>query len=363
MTRRKPDYILLITLTIIIFIGLAALFSASVVESQKDFGDIYAYFYHQLIWGLGFGLALAFLVYKIPYRKWRMFALPILLTAIFSLLLVFIPSLSSEAGGARRWINLSGFSFQPAELAKLGSIIYLAAWFEGRQAVNKRWSEGFVPFLIVVGVLSVLIILQPDVGTLGVIALTAMFMYFLAGASLAQVATIIFFGAGLLFVLVKTAPYRAERIMAFFNISVDPLGISYQINQALLAIGSGGLLGLGLGKGIQKYSFLPEPMKDSIFAVWSEEMGFIGGVVLIVAFLLLGFCGLRIARKAPDKFGRYLAAGIVFCIMSQAFINIGSMLGLIPLTGIPLPLVSYGGSSMVVTLMGMAMLLNISKYT
>ncbi len=363
VSKRKPDYILLATIVVIVIIGLAALFSASAVESHEDFGDIYSYFRHQLIYGLGLGVLFAFIAYKIPYKKLKPWALPILLTAIFGLLLVFIPSISAEAGGARRWINIAGFSLQPSEFAKLGFIIYLATWFEGRRGMRLKWNEGFVPFIVIMGALSSLIILQPDIGTLGVIAITAMFMYFAAGASLGQIATIVFMGGALLFALTKTAPYRMERFLAFFNNAIDPLGISYQINQALLAIGSGGLTGIGLGKGLQKINFLPEPMKDSIFAVWLEEMGFIGGLILIFAFVLLGFRGLRIAKKTNDRFGSYLATGIIFWIMVQAFTNIGSMLGLIPLTGIPLPLVSYGGSSMIVTLTGLGILLNISKYT
>ena len=363
MSKRKPDYILLTSIIIIIVIGLAALFSASAVESHDDFGDIYSYLIHQSIYGLGLGIIFACFLYKVSYKRIKVLALRILLIVIFSLLLVFIPPLSSAASGARRWINIAGFSFQPAEFAKLGFIIYLAAWFESRHRMSRKWNDGFMPFVIVVGILSSLIILQPDVGTLGVIAFTATAMYFVAGASIGQMAAILVMGAGLLFALAKVAPYRMDRFQAFFDKAVDPLGISYQINQALLAIGSGGLAGVGLGKGLQKINFLPEPMKDSIFAVWSEEMGFIGGLVLIAAFLLLGLRGLRIAKTTNDKFGRSLAMGITFWIMSQAFINIGSMLGLIPLTGIPLPLVSYGGSSMVVTLAGLGILLNISKYS
>jgi cell division protein FtsW len=363
MARRKPDYILLGTILVLLILGLAALFSASVPESHRDFGNIHSYFLHQLTYGVGLGLIFSFILYKIPYKQWKALALPALLIAIFSLILVLIPSISLESGGARRWINVAGFSFQPSELAKLGFVIYLAAWLEARRVITKHWNEGFVPFVVIVGIFGFLIILQPDVGTLGVIALTAIFMYFIAGASFGQIGTLVGLGLGLLFVLVKAAPYRAERITAFLDRSIDPLGISYQINQALLAIGSGGLLGLGLGKGIQKQSFLPEPMKDSVFAVWSEEAGFIGGALLIIAFLILGFRGLRIAKNSRDKFGKYLAAGITFWIISQAFINIGSMLGILPLTGIPLPLISYGGSAMVVSLAGLGILANISKYS
>jgi len=362
-TRRKPDYILLGVIGAILFIGLAALFSASVGQSQRDFGDIYGYFQHQLIFGSGLGIFAAIVTYRIHYKKWRSFALPFLLVSIFLLIAVFIPALSTEAGGARRWISIFNFSFQPSELAKLSFVIYLAAWLDAKRAIVKRWNESFIPFTIIVAILGFLIILQPDVGTLGVIAVTAAFMYFVAGASLVQMGAILVLGMTILGVLIKTEAYRFARFTSFLDKSIDPLGISYQINQALVAIGSGGLLGVGLGKSLQKYSFLPEPMKDSIFAVWSEEVGFLGAMLLIALFMLFAFRGFKIAKNIPDRFGRLLALGITFWIISQAFINISSMIGLVPLTGIPLPLISYGGSSMVVTLAGMGVLLNISKYT
>lgn len=364
MKYRKPDYILLGTIVAIALVGLAALLSASVVDSQGDFGNIYAYFTHQILFGVGAGSILGFVAYKINYKKWRALALPVLLFSIFLLLVVFIPDVSSEVGGARRWISVYGFSFQPSEFAKLGIIIYLAAWFDSRRTTTvRRWNEGFIPFVTIVAAVGGLIIFQPDVGTLGVIALIAAFMYFIAGASVSQMGAILILGAGLLFSLVKLAPYRAERFTAFFDRASDPLGISYQINQALLAIGSGGVFGVGLGKSLQKYNFLPEAMKDSIFAVWSEETGLVGALLLITLFLIFTFRGLKIAKNVNSKFGRLVASGITFWIVSQAFINIGSMIGLVPVTGIPLPLVSYGGSSTLVTLIGLGILLNISKYS
>jgi len=362
MSKKKPDHILLGTIIVTMFVGLAALLSASVAESHKDFGNIYSYFNHQLIYGILTGIVAGLITYRIPYKKWRLLALPMVVASIFFLLLVFIPTLSAETGGAKRWISIFGLSLQPAEFAKLSFIIYLAAWFEGRRSKASRWSEGFVPFLVLVSIFGVLIILQPDIGTLGVISLTAAFIYFVAGASIPQMGAIVGLGAGLLFVLVKLASYRLDRIISFWNSSEDPLGISYQINQALLAIGSGGIFGVGFGKGMQKYNFLPEPMKDSIFAAWSEESGFIGAIFLVTLFVLIAFRGLRISKNTRDRFGKLLALGITFWITSQAFINISSMIGLLPLTGIPLPLVSYGGSSMLVTLAGLGILLNISKH-
>lgn len=364
MKTKKPDYILLAAIIAISALGLAALFSASVVESQSDFDNIYSYFFHQLIYGIGVGLTAGIIAYKINYKRWRQLALPILLFSIFLLLIVLVPTFSYEVGGARRWISASGFSFQPSEVAKLGIIIYLAAWLDSKRAVAlKHWREGFMPFLVITGAVGGLIMLQPDVGTLGIIALIAASMYFIAGASITHMGSILALGAVLFVSLIKLAPYRIDRVIAFFDRASDPLGISYQINQALLAIGSGGMLGLGLGKSLQKYSLLPEAMKDSIFAIWSEETGFIGAMVVVVLFMIISFRGLKIAKNANSRFAKLLAAGITFWITSQAFINISSMIGLLPITGIPLPLISYGGSSMIVSLAGLGILLNISKHT
>jgi cell division protein FtsW len=363
MRGKKPDYILLAIVGIMLVTGLVALFSASIMESQRDYGNAYAYFFHQLLFGVGGGSIAGFIAYKVHYKKWRSFALPMLLAAIALLVFVLIPSFSHEAGGARRWMSFGDFSFQPSELAKLSVIIYLAAWLEARQKSLRSWNEGLFPFLLILGSIGGLILLQPDVGTFGVIALVAAIMFFGSGASLVHMGAIGMLGIGLLFFLAKTEPYRMARLFSFFDRAHDPLGISYQINQALLAIGSGGIFGVGLARSIQKYSSLPEPMTDSIFAVWSEETGFLGAVFLISLFVALGFRGLRIAGRAHDRFGKLMALGITFWIISQALINIGSMVGFVPLTGIPLPLASYGGSSMVVTLAGVGILLNISRHS
>lgn len=360
--KKNPDYILLAAVIVMVLMGLVALLSASAVESQRDFGNIYSYFLHQLLYGIGLGILAAFVAYKINFKKWRVFALPILLAAIFLLIVVLIPAISSEAGGARRWISIAGFSMQPSEFAKLALIIYLAAWFDLRRASTvKRWNEGFIPFIIIVGVVGGLILLQPDVGTLGLIALMSMFMFFMAGANFLQLGSVAVMGGVLLFSLVSIERYRFDRLLTFINKSTDPLGIGYQINQSLVAIGSGGLLGLGLGKSVE-YRLLPEAMKDSIFAIWAQEVGFMGAAIMILLFIIFALRGLRIAKNIKSRFGKFLASGITFWIIIQAFINIGSMIGFIPLTGMPLPFISYGGSSMVTALVGVGILLNISKY-
>jgi cell division protein FtsW len=259
-------------------------------------------------------------------------------------------------------VEIGPISFQPSEVMKLAIILYLAAWFSER---GKKWNadtfEGLVPFLAVIGLVSFLIYQQPDAGTLGLIYLISIAMFFASGARLAHIFGLITAGLLGLAFLIKVAPYRLQRFLVFLNPDYDPLGHGYQLNQALYALGSGGILGLGLGQSRQKFNYLPEPVTDSIFAVLGEELGFIGTTLLITAFLLIAWRGLRIARRAPDEFGRLIAIGIVSWIFIQAFVNMAAISGAIPLTGIPLPFVSYGGTSLAVLLSGVGILLNISK--
>jgi len=210
---------------------------------------------------------------------------------------------------------------------------------------------------------SIFLIMQPDIGSLGVIIATAGIMYFLGGGRISQIITLLVFGGVIFYFLVKTAPYRLSRILVFLNPGLDPQGIGYQINQAFIAIGSGGFNGLGFGKSLQKFNYLPEPMGDSIFAIFAEELGFVGAAVLIAVFCFLFWRGLLIAKKIPDIFGKLLAAGISTSIVTQAFVNMAAISGLLPLTGIPLPFISYGGTSIITTLIGVGILLNISKHT
>ncbi|OGH70725.1 MAG: cell division protein FtsW [Candidatus Magasanikbacteria bacterium RIFCSPHIGHO2_01_FULL_47_8] len=359
--KKKPDYFLLFTVLSLIAVGIIALLSASSIESKKDFGNIYSYFVHQLVFGIGAGAVLGFVAYHVDYRRLKRFAVPLLVGSIALLILVFIPAISVKSGGARSWLNIFGVSIQPSEILKLTFVIYLAAWFDKKNAAIKKWSEGFVPFVILAGIVGVLILLQPDVGTLGVIMMIGLSMYFIAGAKISQIGAVMALGLGLAGFLIKIAPHRVARWDSFLDPSSDPFGAGYQLNQALLAVGSGGIFGVGIGKSLQKYSFLPEPMKDSIFAIWAEELGLVGAVFIVVLFIFVGLRGMKIAKEAKDGFGRLLASGITVWIVVQAFVNIGSMMALVPLTGIPLPFISYGGSAMVATLAATGVLLNISK--
>ena len=361
----KPDYVFLGLIGVIVIFGLIMLSSASSAVAYEKFGDNYWYLKHQIIFGLLPGIAAFFLTARFDYRRWKKYALPLLIASVVLLLLVFIPGLGAGYGSAKSWINIFGMSFQPSELVKLTFLIYLSAWLATKRGERdmRDASSSFIPFVVAFGIIAILMAIQPDTGTLSVIAVTSLVVYFSAGAPLLHIGWIA--GAGALFflLLVKIAPYRAARLMTFLHPELDPQGVGYHINQALLAIGSGGFLGLGLGLSRQKFQYLPEVAGDSIFAIIAEELGFIFAAALIVAFIFLAMRGLKIAKEAPDGFGRLLAIGITSWFVFQAFINIGAMAGLLPLTGIPLPFISYGGTALTVCFAATGIMANISKYT
>lgn len=299
----------------------------------------------------------------IPYRWWKKLALPLMFFSLGLLVLIFLPKLGYAVGGARRWVLIGPISFQPSEILKLIFIIYLASWLDARRQDVGSVSYGLIPFAVMLAIVGMFLIMQPDIGTLGIIIITSGILYFLGGGKISQISTLIFFGLIIFFLVVQLEPYRINRLLVFLHPNTDPLGIGYQIKQAFLAIGSGGFWGNGFGKSIQKYNYLPEPMGDSIFAIFAEELGFLGVALLMVLFALFLWRGLWVAKHAPDTFGKLLAAGIVVGIMTQMFINMAAISGLLPLTGVPLPFVSYGGTSLLVTLASIGILLNISRYT
>lgn len=361
--KHHYDTILLYIVFILVIFGIVILSSASVVISNENFGEPYYYLKHQLVNGLAVGLALFYAGFKIDYKFWRKISLPLLILSIILLLMVFSDNFGFNRGIAARWLNFRGFMFQPTEIVKLSFIFYLAALFEKKKKNIKDFHKGFIPFIIILGIISVLVAAQPDIGTLGVIAAISLAVYFVAGASIRHLFLICLTGAVALFILIKTAPYRMNRFWAFINPEIDPKGISYQINQALIAIGAGGVWGLGYGYGQQKIFYLPEVIGDSIFAIIAEELGFVGGAIIVFLFILLAMRGFKIAKHSSNKFAELTAFGITFWIIFQAFVNIASISGIVPMTGIPLPFISYGGTSLALSLLGMGVLLNISKYT
>jgi cell division protein FtsW len=336
--------------------------SAGVIYSETRFADAYYFFKHQLLYGVVPGLIALYFCSRIDYHFWRKVSVPLFIVSIIFLILVFVPGVGSRIYGASRWIQLGPFSFQPSEMAKLSIIIYLAAWLEGRGLNRiKDMFEGFLPFLGIMGLIGFLVMKQPDTGTLGIIVISSFAIFFVSGASMRHIISFGGIGAVLLWILIKIEPYRLDRITSFLDPSADPQGIGYQINQALLAIGSGGLFGVGLGHSRQKFNYLPEPVGDSIFAITGEELGLIGAVFLVILFVLLAMRGIKIAKNSPDMFGRLLATGIITWIVFQAFINISANVALVPLTGVPLPFISYGGTSLVFLMAAIGILLNISR--
>lgn len=357
-----PDYTLIILSFLIILFGLVMLSSATAVLGYDKFDDSYWYLKHQLLLGFLPGLFLFLIFSKIDYRVWKRFSTLLLWLSLGLLLLVFIPGIGASYGRAQSWINISGYSLQPAEIVKLTFLLYLASWLEKRKEHVHSFSYGFLPFVIYLAIIGVLMILQPDIGTMFIILIMSLTVYFVAGAKWKHLGLILAGCFAALLLLIKLAPYRMARLTAFVDPSADPQGLGYHINQALLAIGSGGWFGLGLGHSKQKFQYLPEVAGDSIFAVMAEELGFILMAVLIILFFLIFYRMIKIASKTPDFFGHLVAVGVGVWIVGQFFVNIGAMLGLLPLTGLPLPLVSFGGTAMMTTMAALGIVINISRY-
>ncbi|MEJ0021169.1 MAG: putative lipid II flippase FtsW [Candidatus Doudnabacteria bacterium] len=362
-TLPKVDKYIMWLVLILLTIGLLTLSSASTVLSYQRFHNNYYYFIRQVLLGAVPGLIFMYIFARLDYHFWQKIAPFLILAGIGLLVAVLIPGIGFKVGGARRWINFGSFLFQPTEFIKLAMIIYLASWFDKRQHHAQDLYYGFLPSLAIVGVVAGLIILEPDIGTMLVLASIAAVMFFIGGVRLRYIFATAASALLVLWILVKAAPYRAKRFLAFLDPTADTQGISYQIQQAKLAIGSGGWWGLGFGQSRQKYGYLPEPIGDSIFAIMAEELGFIRVCVILLLFLFLGYRGFKVARTAPDTFGKLLAAGITSWLILQALINVGGITGLIPLTGIPLTFISYGSTSLLISLASMGILLNISRFS
>lgn len=359
----QPDYSLIFAIGIIMAVGLVLLASAAVVLGQDNFGDKYYHIKHQLYFGFLPGLILLLICSQINYHFWKKIAPYLFGFTLILLALVFIPALSYGHGGAHRWLNLGSVSIQPTEIAKLTLMIFLAAWLANKKGQVKNFEFGFLPFLIYLIIIILLVAPEPDIGTLSVLIISAVAVYFTAGARLLHLFFLTLIGLiGFIFLIFFT-PYRMARITTFLNPSRDTLGQSYQINQSIIAIGSGGLSGLGLGQSRQKYQYLPEAIGDSIFAVIAEELGFIFSSILISLFFFFVWRGFYTARRAKDDFAKFLTVGISAWMSWQILINISAMIGLVPLTGLPLPFVSYGSSALIVSMAAVGIMINVSKYT
>ncbi len=363
MKTHQPDYYFISTIFVLVVFGLIVLSSASVVISQENFGENYYFLKHQILYGLLIGLAAFFVFQKIDYHFWQKLALPLLILSIILLALTFLPGIGYGHGEAKRWISLGSISFQPFEFTKLAFIFYLSALLSRKGEVKKVLKDSIIPFAVTFILIAILVLLQPNMSAFILISAIAGLIYFLAGLNLTYLGLAGALALLSFFVLIKITPYRMRRLTVFLHPEIDPQGIGYQMNQALLAIGSGGLFGLGLGHSIQKWKYLPEVIGDSIFAIIAEELGLLGAGFLVGLFIFLFWRGLKIAKNSPDRFGYLLAGGIAGWLFIQAFINIMAICGMIPLTGMPLPFISYGGSALAIALAATGIIVNISKQT
>jgi cell division protein FtsW len=359
---KTPDPILLGICVALVLGGIFILASVSTSFALQRTGNAFFYVNRQILLGLLPGITIGTVLFFTPLSFLKKWSFLLLLASMVLLVMVFVPGIGGKFGGSTSWIQIGTLTFQPSEVLKLTFILYLASWLAAQQGKLKRHTkQTLLPFTVIMAVISMFLVLQPDIGTLGVIATTGLVMYFLAGTPLWHTIALAGGGMAALTALIYFASYRLDRLKVFLDPSLDPLGRGYQVKQALIGIGSGGLFGAGLGMSFQKFGLLPEPISDSIFAVLAEELGFVGSIGLLLLFLIFAWRSFTIAKRVQDPFCKLTAAGIAFWIFLQATMNIGSMLGLLPLTGLPLPFIGYGGSALLAELLALGILLNISK--
>lgn len=361
MQKQKGGKLFFITVILLAAVGFVVFWSASLGLLSRAGANFETIVFKQLT-VLGLGLALFGLVSRVPYLKWGRVSTFLFLLSLVLATLVFVPGLGLETGGARRWLDLGPISFQPAELLKLTFVLFLASWMARARSDIKTFSRGLLPFLAIVGLTSTTLVFQPDIDKVFLILAVGTVMFFIAGGRWRHLLLIFLLGVILFGALLLAKPYLVTRIQTFFDPSQNTLSTSYQINQSLIAIGSGGITGRGFGKSIQKFYHLPEPINDSIFAVASEEFGFFGGIILLFLFVVFALSGFKIAARAPTLFGRLVATGLTIMIVMEALMNIASMLGLVPLSGTPLLFVSQGGTALLFALGASGIVLNIARH-
>lgn len=359
-SSRKIDRFFLMTVGVLTLVGFIIFLSASLGLLAQDGASFGTVALKQAI-SLGLGLV-AFLIFsRLEYSRLNKLSLVIFVTAIIVNLLLFIPGLAFHYNGASRWLNLGSFTFQPSELLKISFIIYFSSWLSLVKEKIRSLRYGLIPYLVILGILSLLLLSQRDTDTLVIIAFTGLVMLFVAGIPIRHLVVAILVLACVVGGVVLTRPYALERVKTFLNRGSDAQGSGYQINQSLIAIGSGQISGRGFGQSIQKFGYLPQPTDDSIFAVAAEEFGFLGGLALLALYILLAVSTFRIGNRSSDLFGGLMVIGISVLILVESFMNIAAMLGLIPLSGIPLLFVSHGGTALIITLMTMGIVANVSK--
>lgn len=361
-SEERANYKLIAYFVIWLIFGLIMLTSASSAVGHKNFGDNYFFIKRQILFGVLPGLVLFFFFAKFNYTRLRRFGVWLYGLSLLLLILVFIPGIGANYGTqAHSWLSVLGYSFQPAEFAKLGLILFVANLIIARGHNLQDFKFGFFPTLIFGLIPVVLVILQPDIGTVSILFAILFGLLYVGRAKLLHMFLLGVLGIVALGLMIWVAPYRMQRLTIFMHPELDPQGIGYHINQAYLAIGSGGIFGRGLGNSLQKYQYLPEVSADSIYAVVAEEMGFVFAIGFIILLILVARLGLKIARQAPDEFGRLLVSGIIIWLITQSFLNVGAMVGIMPLTGVPLPFVSHGGTALMMAMGAVGIIINVSK--
>ncbi|MCF7833953.1 MAG: putative lipid II flippase FtsW [Candidatus Pacebacteria bacterium] len=362
MKEKKVDKFLLITFFLLLIVGLFMFFSSSLGILARKESAFYAVIISQLALGLPLGLLGFYFALKVNFKFWKKYSFYIFLGSILLTLAVFIPFLGVDHQGARRWIDIGPVSFQPVEFLKFGFIIYFSAWLSWAKTRAKDFRFGILPFFIMLAVIALVLFNQPDTKSFILIFVTGVGMLFLSEVPFKYIFITGLVGLVTLASLVMYVPYLQSRVKTFIDPANDPRGSGYQIQQSMIAIGSGGLFGRGYGQSVQKFNYLPEPQGDSIFAIIGEELGFIGASGVVLLYLLFAMRGMKVAKLAPDSFGRLLAGGIVIMITAQSFLNIASITGVFPLTGVPLVFMSHGGTSLMIYMVAVGIVLNISKF-
>lgn len=361
MKKQTIDILLLIAIIVISIFGLFMIFSSSNIWAEYKFNDPFKYLKHQSLFFV-IGVVLMIIVSKIDYQIYYQKSNLILIACCILLILVLIPGIGTVRNGSRSWFGIGSFGIQPSEFTKLALIIFTSKYLSRNAKTIRNVKKGVLPIIGLTLLIFGLIMLQPDFGTGTIIVMTIIGLLFVGGVDFKFFLRIGFIGLIGVAGLIAVAPYRLSRILSFLNPWKDPLGSGFQIIQSLYAIGPGGLLGFGLGNSRQKHFYLPEPQTDFIFSIISEEFGFLGVVIVVSLFLIIIIKGFQISRRCPDLFGKYLSFGIIFGLSFQAILNLMVVVGLIPVTGVTLPFLSYGGSSLIVTLISMGIVLNISRY-
>ena len=361
-TAGPPDYLLLVAAAMLIIAGMLAVYSSSFAVGYHEFGNTNYFVTRQAIFAL-IGMAAMVFFMRMDYNRLRMLSLPMMLVALVALVLVLVPGIGVERNGAARWLELGPISIQPSEYAKLALVIYIAAWLTSRGDDINKFSLGFVPFVLMLGIVGGLIMAEPDMGTTIIVLLTASTLFFVAGAPLHHLVLLLVVGGLISFMVIQQRDYQMDRLMSYIDPEGDPQGNGFQILQLLIALGSGGPLGLGWAESRQKFFYVPGAHTDGVFAIIGEELGFVGLMMIIGLFIFFIYRSLKITVGSRDRFGTLLGIGIVSWIGFQSLINIAGITRTIPLTGVPVPFLSYGGSSLIALMAAVGVLLSVSRYS